>query len=107
MKEVLWARDEDKVNLLRDDFEVLSKLANPDNHKRGIPSIQKMNMERLEDYRELEHKYGRNTAMKVSPGNKGSGSNYKRLDYLQIRNTFDSTMGRSKSVVHHNGMNRH
>jgi len=44
MKEVLYADEDKRIKMLKDDFETLSKLANPNIHKRGIP---KMGMEQM------------------------------------------------------------
>lgn len=100
MKEVLYAGEEHKINMLKQDFEVLSKLANPDQHKRGIPMAARPNMEKLEDLRYLEHKYGRNTTLKNSPGSRHLiANNYSRLDYLPVGKE-EGPFARSRSVLH-------
>jgi hypothetical protein len=100
MKEVLYANNKTRVTMLKEDFEVLSKLANPNTHKKGIPTISKGKMNKLEDHRDLEHKYGRNANLKMSKSKKKVSPNYTRLDYMPVKdNNFESTFGRSRSVM--------
>ena len=66
LKEVLFADDQKRVLLLQNEFEELSKLANPDMHQRGIPSMTMGNEEKLGYARNLEHKYGKLNPLKAS-----------------------------------------
>lgn len=99
MKEVLYADEDQKINMLKEDFEVLSKLANPDLHKKGIPVVSRLNMEKLDDMRYLEHKYGRNNKLKNSPASRHQLNNYPRLDYLPVDGE-QVPFGRSRSVLY-------
>jgi len=93
MKEVLYSDDMSRVKMLKNDYELLSKLANPHSHKKGIPSQAAMgNMDKLEDIRNIGFKYGRNTQnMKKPNSKKRSPNNYNRDDYMSVQDKVGET----------------
>lgn len=70
MREVLYANDSTKVNMLKNEFEALSKLANPEMHIRGVPSISHLNKERMELLQELGQAFGKNNTIQTPSGKK-------------------------------------
>ena len=59
IKEILNTEKKERTNLIKSEFNSLSKLASPNIHRRGISQISDENMIKLDKQRDLDHRYGR------------------------------------------------
>ena len=70
LKDLLYADEAQKEHILRHDFEIISKLAHPHSHKKGVPNVTDDNMKMLEKQRDLEHKYGKRNPLDIRSNRK-------------------------------------